>query len=331
MTFTVTATSAVPLTYQWLFKGKTIGGAKSASLTLTKVELSDAGAYSVVVSNKGGSTTSAAATLTVLAPTITSINPATVNAGSNAFTLTVTGGNFVNGAVVRWNGAERPTKFVNSTTLTAAISAGDVDDAKSVSITLRSPGGDDSNAKTLKITLPPAPVITAAPRSQTVSSGGNVTFTVTATSAVPLTYQWLFKGKAIGGAKSASLTLTKVELSDAGAYSVVVSNKGGSSTSAAATLTVLAPTITSINPATVNAGSSAFTLTITGTCFANGAVVKWDGAARTTTFVNGTTLTAAIPAIDIPSNKKNKTVSVTVCSPSGDDSNAMTLVVTANK
>jgi hypothetical protein len=147
---------------------------------------------------------------------------------------------------------------------------------------------------------------------------------------VPLSYQWLYKGKAIGGAKGASLTFSKVELSDAGAYSVVVSNNGGSVTSAAATLTVVAPTITRINPTTVNAGSSAFTLTITGANFVNGAVVRWNGDDCPTTFVNGTTLTANIPAKDIPAKQKNgkvQTVQITVKSPSGDCSNVQTLTI----
>ncbi|HTZ19577.1 MAG TPA: immunoglobulin domain-containing protein [Opitutaceae bacterium] len=330
VTFSVTATSSAPPSYQWRFKGKAICGARSASLTLRQVELSDAGAYSVVVSNDGGSITSAAAILTVNAPVITSLAPATVTAGGNAFTLTVNGTGFVNGAVVKWNGDKRPTKFGDNTALTASISACDIDCAKTVSITVCSPSGDVSNAKTLAITLPPAPTITVAPKSQTVSSGDVVTFGVTATSTVPLSYQWLYKGKAICGAKSASLTLTKVELSDAGAYSVIVSNNGGAVTSAAATLTVLAPTIASINPNTVNAGSGAFTLKVTGANFVNGAVVNWNGDDCPTAFANSTTLTASIPAKDIPAKQKNgkaQTVQITVKSPSGDCSNAQVLTI----
>ena len=121
-----------------------------------------------------------------------------------------------------------------------------------------------------------------------------------------------------------------MELSDAGAYSVVVSNRGGSTTSAAATLTVRAPIITRTNPATVNAGSSAFTLTITGANFVNGAVVRWNGDDCPTSFVSSTTLTARIPAKDIPAKQKNgktQTVSITVASPSCDRSNVQALTI----
>src|SRR5258705_34997 len=58
-------------------------------------------------------------------PTLTSLSPTSVTAGSAAFTLTANGTNFVNGSVVRWNRASRTTTFVNSTQLTAAITSPD--------------------------------------------------------------------------------------------------------------------------------------------------------------------------------------------------------------
>jgi uncharacterized repeat protein (TIGR03803 family) len=101
-------------------------------------------------------------------------------------------------------------------------------------------GSTTSNKADLKV-LPHPPVITHGPQSQTVNSGSNVTFTVTATSDAPLTYQWKFNGRKIAGAINATLKLTRVKSSNAGAYSVVVSNAGGSATSTTATLTVTSP------------------------------------------------------------------------------------------
>ncbi len=57
--------------------------------------------------------------------------------------------------------------------------------------------------------------------------------------------------------------------------------------------------VLSLSPARVNAGASAFTLTITGTGFVNGATVSFNGTNRTVTFVNGTRLTISIPASDV--------------------------------
>lgn len=82
------------------------------------------------------------------APVITGLNPSSALPGGPAFTLTVNGTNFVNGSVVRWNGANRTTTYVNSTRLTAAITAADVATARTASITVVNPppGGGTSNA-----------------------------------------------------------------------------------------------------------------------------------------------------------------------------------------
>jgi hypothetical protein len=82
------------------------------------------------------------------APTLTSLSPNSVIAGGAAFTLAVTGANFVPGSVVRWNGADRTTTFVNTTQLTAAILASAVASAGAASVTVvnPAPGGGVSNA-----------------------------------------------------------------------------------------------------------------------------------------------------------------------------------------
>jgi len=112
-----------------------------------------------------------------------------------------------------------------------------------------------------------APTITVQPQSQTVSSGANVTFNVTATGTGPLNYQWRFNGVSISGATTSSYTRSNVQSADAGSYSVLVSNAGGSVPSANAVLTISsAPSITTQPQSqTVVAGSDAtFDVTATG-------------------------------------------------------------------
>jgi 6-phosphogluconolactonase len=86
-----------------------------------------------------------------------------------------------------------------------------------------------------------------------------------------------------------------------------------------------APTITSISPNTAAAGGAAFTLTINGTNFVAGSTVNFVGA--TTTFVNSTQLTAAIPASSIASAGMSA-VTVTNPAPGGGTSNAINFTVT---
>lgn len=84
-----------------------------------------------------------------------------------------------------------------------------------------------------------APVIFGNPLSAIVQITSNAVFTVGADGTPPLGYQWLFNGIELAGATAATLTLTNVGPTNAGNYSVVVSNAFGVATSAVAVLTVL--------------------------------------------------------------------------------------------
>ena len=57
-----------PLSYQWLKNGVAVSGATTSNYTISSVARSDAGYYSVVVSNPGGSTNSRDAVLDVPGP-----------------------------------------------------------------------------------------------------------------------------------------------------------------------------------------------------------------------------------------------------------------------
>lgn len=86
------------------------------------------------------------------------------------------------------------------------------------------------------------PVITRQPQSLTAALGQPATFSVTATGAGTLTYQWQRNGVDISGATQSSFTINTVDLSDDGdLFRVVVSNAQGPTTSNDATLTVTQP------------------------------------------------------------------------------------------
>jgi hypothetical protein len=88
-------------------------------------------------------------------------------------------------------------------------------------------------------TNPAPPSITTQPQNQAINVGSSATFNVTATGSAPLNYQWWFNGtNLLAGATNSSLTLTNVQMDDAGNYSMVVTNTAGSVTSSNAVLTV---------------------------------------------------------------------------------------------
>ncbi|HVU33227.1 MAG TPA: glycoside hydrolase family 43 C-terminal domain-containing protein [Opitutaceae bacterium] len=83
-----------------------------------------------------------------------------------------------------------------------------------------------------------APVITRDPDSQTVLPGQAVTLSVGATATPAPTYQWFRNGTAISGATRSSYTIASATPTDAGSYTVAVTNGQGTVTSGAAVLTV---------------------------------------------------------------------------------------------
>src|SRR6202790_5183115 len=247
-TFSVVATGTTPLSYQWLKNGANIAGATSSSYTTPATTAADGGStFNVVLSNTAGTATSNAATLTVnaapVAPTITT-QPAnqTVTAGATSSSYTT----------------PATTSFDNGARFTVVVS--------------NSTGSVTSSAATLTVNAAPvAPSITTQPLSQTVTGGQTAAFSVTATGASPLGYQWSKNGTAISGAISASYTTPPTTTTDNGAqFTVVVSNSVGSVTSNAGTLTVNAATyLLNANPTTINFGnvntgsSSSLSVTLT--------------------------------------------------------------------
>jgi nitrogen regulatory protein PII len=82
--------------------------------------------------------------------------------------------------------------------------------------------------------------------------------------------------------------------------------------------------LTSVSSTTIAAGSDNQVLTVTGTGFLAGATATWNGAARTTTFIDASHVQVAIPASDVAAALS---VSVKVTNPGSVDSNALTLAV----
>ncbi len=82
------------------------------------------------------------------------------------------------------------------------------------------------------------PLITSQPRNQVGYWGKSIAFNVHALGGPPLAYQWLKNGTPIDGATGPSIVLTNLQMTDAGSYSVVVTNAYGSIISSKAYLTM---------------------------------------------------------------------------------------------
>jgi Tol biopolymer transport system component len=86
-------------------------------------------------------------------PTVTSLSPNSAPTGGLAFTLTVSGSNFVQASTVNWNGNSRTTTFVSSTQLQAHIMAADLAAAGKATVTVVNPAppGGTSNVASFTI------------------------------------------------------------------------------------------------------------------------------------------------------------------------------------
>jgi hypothetical protein len=367
--FSVIASGTVPLNYQWQWNGTNLAATANSSLTLTNVQFSQAGSYSVEVVNAGGSTNSSNAVLTVLPPPPCTPPPANLiswwraetnmldQIGTNNGTLVgnvtygpgrvgqgfvfdgsgdavrvgtpanlqlqtftieawvrrssasvvsysaigngiifgygtggygffldssgtlsltkvgvdqikstvaITDTNFHHLAVTKSgttvlfyvDGVPYSAAAYGSTftfTTQAAIGArgdnadsgflGTIDEVAVYSRVLSSAEVQAIyNAAISGKCLTPVPAfLIAQPTSQIVTAGVNVTLSAVAAGSVPISFQWQFNGAPLSGATVSALTLTNVQLSQAGSYSVLVTNSAGVVMSSNAVLTVNFP------------------------------------------------------------------------------------------
>ncbi len=146
------------------------------------------GNFAVTVFNPApGGGTSAALNFTVHplnpGPVISSLTPGIAAVGT-AFTLTLTGSGFINSSVIRWEDNNRPTTFINETTLRAQIPASDLaaPGAAEVTVVNPEPGGGTSNKGRFTIIAQnPAPTLASISPNFIPTGTQPVTLTVNGT------------------------------------------------------------------------------------------------------------------------------------------------------
>ncbi len=357
--FSVAATGARPLSYQWQFNGADLPGQTNPTLTLSNLTIYQAGVYSVAVSNAFGVASSGKATLTIdpgttpltvnlldlntswkynqtadltgtgwygtnyndaawpsgsgllafevntaITPLVHTVlaDPRTPAPGLQAarlyyfrttcvWNMNLAVSNLTlttmldDGAVIYLNGnpvlgvrmATNPLPGYYALTTDQAPNNGDaMQEVFTIPAGLWRPGANviaaevhQSQANSSDIVWGMAlaaqvlvpntlPIITDQPTNQSVLPGRQVTFAVGVSGTPSPAFQWRLNGTNLLGRTSRTLVLNNVQLSNAGDYSVVVSNLVGAVTSQVATLTVQVPPsiLTQPQSQTVFAGTS---------------------------------------------------------------------------
>ncbi len=244
-TFSVAATGAAPMSYQWQRNGGAISGATSSTYQTPATTVSDSQSqFTVVVSDNAGSVASSGATLTVnslvVAPSITTQPLSqTVTAGQTATFSVATTGTSVS---YQWQKNGAAIAGATSSTYQTPVTTASDSQSQFTVVVSNNAGTVTSSSVTLTVKSPAvAPSITTQPISQTVTAGQTATFSVAGTGTAPMSYQWQKDATPIGGATLATYQTPVTAVSDnESQFTVVMSNSAGNVTSSPATLTVTA-------------------------------------------------------------------------------------------
>lgn len=238
-------------------------------------------------------------------PVITGLAPAAGLAPSDSFTLRVTGTGFVAGAAIVFDGFHLFPTVHSAGELRGHVPAFMVQSPRFVPVRVvnPAPGGGTSAPDTFALEFP-VPILGALSPESTYT-GSAFALTVLGERFAPqAVVRWNGSARAttfISATRlQAAISAADVATSQTATVTVVhPAPGGGTSTGRSFRVRQAPPRITGVSPATVTAGSAAFTLTLTGANLLSGAVVQWNGTARPTTAVSGSTLHADIGAADV--------------------------------
>ncbi len=309
-TFFAQAAAGLDLYYQWqkdgtnLLNGGKYSGVNAQVLTITNLAHSDAGQYSIFVTNSFGTTNSQAATLTII-DNVVAHSSTNVNAGSTVSFTLVTSAQSPTG--FQWRRAG--TNLNNGLNVTGATTP-----VLTLSNVLRAEAGAYSvivyTAAGAVISAPVQltvndPFVSQHPVSITRTEGATATFSATVLGTGPITYTWLKRvstnsflilpeGAKYSGVNTSTLQVHNVAEADEGNYSLKVQSPyaGLFFTSTEAFLTVLAseaPPLILSGPVSQTVGR--FTNVTLSVLATNAGTYQWSKGGDVLASATGSTLT----------------------------------------
>ncbi|HXQ25633.1 MAG TPA: hypothetical protein VN822_04420 [Candidatus Acidoferrales bacterium] len=272
-------------------------------------------------------------------PILQNLFPSNITAGSDGFTLVITGSGFISGSkgasFAYWGGSPRSTTFDQvANHLVVQISASDLATANSVNVTVVNPapgGGISQNSITFNIAPVQAGLTLTPPLSPASATAGGAGFTLTVNGTgfaqgdvVTWNGSQLITNIAAMNTTVATAMVPADNIATAGTASVSVSTSNPLVATPSTTFTITGPnnptpSVSSLSPSTATAGSNDLQVLVKGSGFVSGSVVEWGGFPRATAFVSASQLVALIPAADL-AMKATMQVTVTNPAPGGGTS-----------
>ncbi|MCZ2147589.1 MAG: hypothetical protein LC126_07420 [Bryobacterales bacterium] len=275
-------------------------------------------------------------------PTITSINPNTVSAGTSGLTLQINGSNFVAAAALRWtppSGAATSlqTTFRGAALLEVSVPAGLLSTATVVQLAVVNPGNAISNSASFTITAP-VPVLTSINPNSTPAGPTALTIQATGANFVSgAVLRWAPPSGSPAMIPTVFRSSTLLEISiapglltTAGVVQVSVVNPD-SRNSASLPFTIAPPTprITALTPPAIMAGSSGTTIQVSGTNFVTGAQARWTPQGGPVTSLPASFRSSTALDLNIPGNLFSAAgnVQLVVVNPNNLASNGVTFTI----
>jgi hypothetical protein len=248
VTFTAQAMGVGPLQYQWLLNGSPIPNATSSSFQIASAQTSDAGIYTLQVSNAAGSVTSDPAILGTSIANQFAISKQPLSqilAVGSPLNLSV---QITGGLALQYQWFRNGVAIGGGTSPNLKISSLQTSDAGSYALRITSSAGIlMSDPAIIRVVIRPG--ILVQPASQSVTAGSSVTLLVQASGSGPLQYQWSRDMVLIPNATDSTFKIPSAQTSDAGVYSVNISNEAGLVTSQDAVVSILVPPLITTSPA----------------------------------------------------------------------------------
>ena len=205
--------------------------------TLANYDLGTMFDYSTVIDKASGPFSP-----TALSPTILSLSPSHVAAGSAAFSLGVSGSNFVPGAIVTFGTTALTTTWQGSGALAASVPATLVAQVGTIPVTVMNPGAGTSSAANFTVTAQ-AITVTVNPSTAQVPVNGVLQFAATVANASNTAVTWSVNGMTggnttVGTISAAGLYTAPTTVPSPVIVTVTATSEADSSVSASASVTI---------------------------------------------------------------------------------------------
>jgi hypothetical protein len=285
----------------------------------------------------------------IATPTVSTVIPSNVTAGSQNFTMFVTGTGFVDGtqgaSFAYWNNSPRSTVLNTATSqLQVTIPASDVVSPGIVEVAVANPapGGGASSAVTFTIEAPQAggPAITTFSPATAASGGQAFTLTVNGANFAAndvVSWNGQFRITTFVNATQLTDAIDSADIASSGFAGISVVNTANAIiASPVVDFTITGannptPAVSSLSPSTISVpnGVAGLQVLVNGSNFVPSSIVQWNGISRATSYLSNSRLIAVILPSDLAS-AGSANVSVMNPAPGGGVSGNSSFTITAN-